>query len=386
MGWFDRVDWHVDAAVDAGNPPENAFTHIGLYLAWAIRHDLHAPAAFDPDHIAAVKAGSMTGSDLADDIDGKLGRADFDREGAAFTEARYPDFLDAYSTEFADERDYSVVDDEAAYARIEPLLDRLYADWVAAGRPPRPPDPLSEASPEPGAGSPIDRARFVPDFRPGTARRAELDADGAPWQDGMEPDPRVPPDLDVLRRMKADLERYGPGRPGEFTPEEIEARAAAWNARQREAYPERYAHVGHVALELERLLHGPFTPDQVDSTTSTHWGSSQLRRALRALGVKPRDAIVVTAMRGSGPGTVVATIYSVAGASAEALEREFRGVIARPPGGGWEKRSIGGREAWCASGSEFTQAWWSIDGLVFHVGGADAQVAAVIAEVRDPGP
>src|SRR5690349_15012547 len=40
---YDRIDWHLDSAIAAGQPEENAFAHIGLYLAWLIRHDLHDP-------------------------------------------------------------------------------------------------------------------------------------------------------------------------------------------------------------------------------------------------------------------------------------------------------------------------------------------------------
>ena len=29
---YDDIEWHVDGAVDAGQPEENAGLHIGLYL------------------------------------------------------------------------------------------------------------------------------------------------------------------------------------------------------------------------------------------------------------------------------------------------------------------------------------------------------------------
>ena len=69
---YDELDWHYDTAIEAGQPEENAFTHIGLYLAWLIRHDLHDPDLIPKQHSDALKRGEMTGSDLADDIDGKL--------------------------------------------------------------------------------------------------------------------------------------------------------------------------------------------------------------------------------------------------------------------------------------------------------------------------
>jgi hypothetical protein len=97
---YDRLDWHVDSAIEAGQPPENGFTHIGLYLAWLIRHDLHDPELFPPEHIDAVKRGEMTGSDLADDIDTKLGGFVMNSEGRAFSDACYRAYLDRYADLF----------------------------------------------------------------------------------------------------------------------------------------------------------------------------------------------------------------------------------------------------------------------------------------------
>ena len=46
MASYDKLDWHLDAAVAAGRLEENAFTHIGIYLAWLIRNNLHDPESF----------------------------------------------------------------------------------------------------------------------------------------------------------------------------------------------------------------------------------------------------------------------------------------------------------------------------------------------------
>jgi hypothetical protein len=46
MATYDRLDWHFDSAIVAGHPPENAFTHIGFYLAWIIRHALTGASGF----------------------------------------------------------------------------------------------------------------------------------------------------------------------------------------------------------------------------------------------------------------------------------------------------------------------------------------------------
>jgi hypothetical protein len=135
MTLYDELDWHYDTAIEAGQPEENAFTHIGLYLAWLIRHDLHDPELIPTHHSDALKRGEMTGSDLADDIDGKLVGDVMTTEGQAFSDAVYQRYLADYATAFADVPEYGVVDDAASYARIEPFIDRLYAEWLASGGP-----------------------------------------------------------------------------------------------------------------------------------------------------------------------------------------------------------------------------------------------------------
>lgn len=140
---YDDIDWH-EAAAQAGQPREHAFTHIGLYLAWLIRHDLHDQRSFPVDHIRSVKAGEMTGSDLADDTDWKLLSDLMTADGASFSDARYERYLTDYGELVADESDYGMAEDCALYARVAPLIDRLYADWIRDGA-----QPLSRRGPRP---------------------------------------------------------------------------------------------------------------------------------------------------------------------------------------------------------------------------------------------
>jgi hypothetical protein len=141
---FDDVDYHQEAAVAAGQPIEHAFTHMGLFLAWAIRHNLHDPRFFPADHIGRIEAGAWSGSDIADDVDGKLVSDMFTAEGAEFASARYGDYLEAYGKIFADKSDYGVTDDASSASRIEPILDEFYRAWIAAGKPPPEPSPVSD--------------------------------------------------------------------------------------------------------------------------------------------------------------------------------------------------------------------------------------------------
>jgi hypothetical protein len=316
MGSYDRLDWHYESAIEAGQAPENAFTHIGLYLAWIIRHDLHNPEVFLASHVDAVKSGEMTGSNLSDDIDTKLIPDDMSAEGRAFSDARYAAYLAEYATVFADEPDYSVVDEPANYARIAPVIDSLYASWVADGRP-----EAVDEMPDLPAG---------PDFFPDMARE-QIDAmivELAESYGGLADDE---PDPDVMSRLAPGLE----------------------------------------ALIPADLTDPPLRTNSVRAST---WGSSLLIRALRRVEVDPNDATVVVAMGGRGSRTLTVMLYEIPNVVADRLMAEMEPAITLPPRGRWRDRQIAGRKVRWSPGTEFTVAFWARDGLVVHVAGSSEDV------------
>jgi hypothetical protein len=132
---YDKLDWHAQAAVEAGEPLENAFTHIGLFLTWLIRHDLHDTMLIHAEWADAVKAGEMTGSDLASALDEALVADAMTDDGRHFADSYYDTYLSDYDTCFKGSAPYSIPDDSASYARIAPAIDRAYAAWVDSGRP-----------------------------------------------------------------------------------------------------------------------------------------------------------------------------------------------------------------------------------------------------------
>jgi hypothetical protein len=323
---YDKLDWHVDAALEAGQPEEHGFVHIGFYLAWLIRHDLHEPSWFPPEHVAALKAGEMSGSDLADDIDAKLGSAEMSPEGRAFSDARYRRYLEAYAQAFADVPDYGVADEPPNEVKAAAVIDDLYASWVADGRPAAP----DTADADQAA---LDWMRSLPvEFDP-PLESTTVNAARDPAQRSTEEFGGV-----VLR-----------------APDDTD--------------------VPHVAPHLESLVPNDLArpPIVLWSVPASQWGSSVLKRALKRLDVSARDAVVVNWMGGDGDATLVVTLYGVPGISADRLDAEFRSVISRMPGSAWEGRDVAGRQVTWASGEEFSVAFWARDGLVVHVAG-DARV------------
>jgi hypothetical protein len=141
---YDKLDWHQQGAPGAGPPDRKALVHVAFYLAWLIDRDLHAPELFRPEHVAALKSGEMTGSDLFDDLDWKLMPQLMSPEGRAFSDARYGHYVTEFQATFADMPEYGVADDVANLTRILPVLDRLYGEWVAQGRPPPAPERVED--------------------------------------------------------------------------------------------------------------------------------------------------------------------------------------------------------------------------------------------------
>jgi len=247
-------------------------------------------------------------------------------EGRSFSDAFYSRYLDEFGSVFADEPDYGVADTEANYARIALVLDRMYAEWVAASRP------------MPVGGS-VDEA---------------IDATALPVGE-------LTMSIDDIHRINEEIAAGLGGAvmiPGEDVP--------------------------HAAPRLEALIPTDLTAPPMDvwSLPVNEWGSSLVSRAVKRLGARPEDAAVVTGMGGFGPGTLAVTIYRVPGADPERLLAQFETAIAHPMvDGDWSSREIHGRQVRWATGPEFTAAFWARDDMVVHVAGEVGPVEAAIARL-----
>ena len=135
---YDDWGWHTGGVFPADQPQINGFTHIGMYLVWIIKHDLHHLEVLGRDVADGVKAGTITANDLADTIDGKLTAEGMAPEGIAFSNWYYNGesaYLSDWAATFSGRPEYTVGDSPEAYASIEPVIGRRYAEWVKAGRP-----------------------------------------------------------------------------------------------------------------------------------------------------------------------------------------------------------------------------------------------------------
>jgi hypothetical protein len=145
----------------------------------------------------------------------------------------------------------------------------------------------------------------------------------------------------------------------------------------------------HVAPDLEALIPAGLveSQDRPTSVRATDYGAPPVNRALKAVGVRPRDAAVVNALGGQGQDVHTVTIFGVPGVAADALAAAFEPAIFKPRTVRWEQRDIEGRSVWWAEtkgdlqGGDFTAAWWTRDGLVVSITGQPGWLESAVARL-----
>jgi hypothetical protein len=322
---YDDADWHYDGALEAGQPEEQAFAHIGLYLGWLIRRDLVDSGWFAAEHLAAIKSGQMTGADLENVVDRKLTSDLMTGDAVAFTDWFYDRYLAEVAERVPGAGTYEVADDVESARVVDELLDRRFEEWQHNGRP-----------------RPV--VRELPKIELPREMTFAIAASGSPEMDG--------------EFRKIFEETIGTAFP-----------AAKLMAMQPPPAPQ-------AAPDLERLFPTGLTdpPVQISSSSATQWRDSLLNRLLKDLGVKPRDATVANAMCGRGEHMLTMQITSIPGVGRASLT-ECIPRLARQRGGRCEMRRIGDREVdWCSYGEFGIKATWAVDGMIVWVGARDADL------------
>jgi hypothetical protein len=322
---YDDVDYYVGAAHEAGQRHENAFAHIGFYLAWLIRHDMHDQRAFPTEHVRALKQGEMTGSDLADDCDGTLVSDLMTDEGIAFSDARYESYVAEYERLFSDAEAFTVVDDAATYALVAPVIDRLYADWVASGRP----------APDRDQESMLEKEH-----------RAPRDFEAIPWEE-----------LAATADAPVAVDLHGDGSYTVLRPPEPP----------------------HEALELEVLFPSDLFEPYMSSRRTLPSGTPRSWTAPSGGSACPERTYSWRPSWGDREtGRSWSCCTAFPGSRPTAWSEEFKMVISREPGSRWKVREVEGHTVTWADGVEFTTVFWARDGLLIHVAGAESDVRAAV--------
>ena len=153
MAKYDDASWHYEGDYPADLPPENAATHIGMFVAWCIHHDMMSEELLEDaeDEMLAVKAREMTGGAFLRQVcDEKFCDSDLSDGGKQFADAYYEEKgrfskkYQSYSSDFCDVFDekaerqgfvyassYHVEDTWENYDLMAAKIDARYAEWQA---------------------------------------------------------------------------------------------------------------------------------------------------------------------------------------------------------------------------------------------------------------
>ena len=134
MATFDAASWHDEI------PTNQAVTHIGMFVGWAITRDLIAGHyRVDPSsswYIARILERERTAADFVVDFcRGRLTETDFSNEGCAFARLYYARYLQDYARVFEEYMSvYEVPDTWDNFDRMALILDRRlvqFRKWCA---------------------------------------------------------------------------------------------------------------------------------------------------------------------------------------------------------------------------------------------------------------
>lgn len=135
MTKIDDVAWHLDGDSFSEDLPEaNAATHIGCFVAWAIKRGLWDVSMFGGagKTLDAVAQGQMSGRDFVlQECDGKLLSQMLVGEGEAFARKCYDPYIKEYRRLLVRglSSDYLVEDNLPNQEAMEAALDLLFHQW-----------------------------------------------------------------------------------------------------------------------------------------------------------------------------------------------------------------------------------------------------------------
>jgi len=131
---YDDAEIYMDCEVEVDDIGLLSGTHIGFYLAWAVKTGLLANR-LSADAEAVLQDPTHARALLFDRCDGKLTSDDLNARGNAFTQSYYeprymPDYVALFALDEDDPAALFKVDNTAAnYAKVAQWLDARFGEW-----------------------------------------------------------------------------------------------------------------------------------------------------------------------------------------------------------------------------------------------------------------
>ncbi|PWV53507.1 hypothetical protein [Chitinophaga sp. S165] len=149
MNTYDDAVWHYEEVYSAGLPPENASTHIGIFLTWCILNNQTSDGLNEDfeDDILLVKSRELTGGDfLINNLTERLLSADLTDAGNGFAADYYrsgngdSEFTKQFSGYINDYKRilaptirngnaYKVENSWSNYDMISVVIDQRFQEW-----------------------------------------------------------------------------------------------------------------------------------------------------------------------------------------------------------------------------------------------------------------
>lgn len=133
---YDDASWHFGGNYP-DELPEDAYTHIGMFLAWALGNGLAGELHKEewPEEIESVNNRVITGAEfLAKNCDGKFTDQDLNALGNEFAsffyESKYFDvYADAADPEEKYETVYHIPNNWETYEKVAPCITHFFEKW-----------------------------------------------------------------------------------------------------------------------------------------------------------------------------------------------------------------------------------------------------------------
>lgn len=139
---YDDATWHSEGEFPADLDPDAGATHIGIFFAWMLLHDM---ASTDHAQIFSVQIEQLRkreispGAYLLQVCDGKLTSDDLSEDGNAFARSYYDlqkgNYLRDYERYLAGVQlsTYHVPDSWDSYDKLTPVIEKRYETWKQNG-------------------------------------------------------------------------------------------------------------------------------------------------------------------------------------------------------------------------------------------------------------
>ncbi len=137
---YDDASWHYDGDFPSDLPTDAGATHIGMFVAWCMLHEMAGELHTDefPQELEALKERRITpGQFVISACDEKFTDEELTDEGNAFAAAYYGEAGDSgqYVTDYEETLSrgeptlYHIEDSWKNYDKLSPVIAQRFAEW-----------------------------------------------------------------------------------------------------------------------------------------------------------------------------------------------------------------------------------------------------------------